>query len=50
VSFDKYKGKVVLVTNVACYCGLTNSNYKVTTPRTEQCLMPAYVHTRFMQW
>jgi glutathione peroxidase-family protein len=24
-----YKGKVVLVTNVACYCGLTNSNYKV---------------------
>uniref|UniRef100_A0A383VFI9 Glutathione peroxidase n=1 Tax=Tetradesmus obliquus TaxID=3088 RepID=A0A383VFI9_TETOB len=28
VSFDKYKGKVVLVTNVACFCGLTNSNYK----------------------
>lgn len=29
VSFDQYKGKVVLVTNVACYCGLTNGNYKV---------------------
>eukprot|EP00878_Enallax_costatus_P003376 GHUV01003585.1.p1 GENE.GHUV01003585.1~~GHUV01003585.1.p1 ORF type:complete len:193 (+),score=40.64 GHUV01003585.1:133-711(+) len=28
VSFDQYKGKVVLVTNVACYCGLTNGNYK----------------------
>ncbi|KAF8059987.1 GPX7 [Scenedesmus sp. PABB004] len=28
VSFDQYKGKVVLVTNVACQCGLTSSNYK----------------------
>ena len=30
VTFDQYKGKVVLVTNVACYCGLTNGNYKVS--------------------
>eukprot|EP00879_Flechtneria_rotunda_P012448 GHRR01012999.1.p1 GENE.GHRR01012999.1~~GHRR01012999.1.p1 ORF type:complete len:213 (+),score=39.60 GHRR01012999.1:57-641(+) len=28
VKLDQYKGKVVLVTNVACYCGLTNSNYR----------------------
>ncbi|KAI8464956.1 MAG: glutathione peroxidase [Monoraphidium minutum] len=26
--FDKFKGKVVVITNVACACGLTNSNYK----------------------
>ncbi len=31
LSFDQYKGKVVLVTNVACQCGLTSSNYKVGT-------------------
>ncbi|EYC07790.1 hypothetical protein Y032_0069g396 [Ancylostoma ceylanicum] len=27
VSLDKYKGKVVVVVNVASQCGLTNSNY-----------------------
>ncbi|KIZ00964.1 hypothetical protein MNEG_6998 [Monoraphidium neglectum] len=26
-SFDSFKGKVVVITNVACACGLTNSNY-----------------------
>jgi hypothetical protein len=29
LKFDSLKGKVCLVTNVACQCGLTNSNYKV---------------------
>jgi glutathione peroxidase-family protein len=51
VSFDMYKGKVVLVTNVACYCGLTNSNYKVggtascqhTASCHAHCLMPCTV-------
>lgn len=28
VSFSSFKGKVVLVTNVACFCGYTDSNYK----------------------
>lgn len=28
VVFDRYKGRVLLITNVACKCGLTNSNYK----------------------
>jgi glutathione peroxidase len=27
-NFDALKGKVVLMTNVACACGLTNSNFK----------------------
>ncbi|WKX93318.1 hypothetical protein Q1695_010957 [Nippostrongylus brasiliensis] len=27
VSLDKYKGKVVVIVNVASQCGLTNSNY-----------------------
>jgi len=27
VSLDKYKGKVVLIVNVASQCGLTNANY-----------------------
>lgn len=29
VSFDKFKGKVVLGCNVASKCGYTASNYKV---------------------
>ncbi|CCD68029.1 Glutathione peroxidase [Caenorhabditis elegans] len=28
VSLDKYSGLVVIIVNVASYCGLTNSNYK----------------------
>jgi hypothetical protein len=29
VSFEKYTGKVVVITNVACFCGYTGRNYKV---------------------
>jgi glutathione peroxidase-family protein len=28
VLLDKYKGRVVLIVNVACKCGLTNTNYE----------------------
>ncbi|MEW5315451.1 MAG: hypothetical protein WDW38_006878 [Sanguina aurantia] len=28
VSMKKYEGKVVVITNVACYCGYTSGNYK----------------------
>jgi len=32
VDFDQFKGKVVLIVNVASYCGLTDRNYKQLVP------------------
>jgi hypothetical protein len=32
VDFGSFKGKVLLITNVACYCGLTSSGYSVSAP------------------
>lgn len=31
VSLDKYKGKVLVIVNIASQCGLTNTNYKELT-------------------
>lgn len=36
VNFDSFKGKVVLITNVASACGYTNSNYKELTALHEK--------------
>ncbi|XP_055321181.1 uncharacterized protein LOC129577706 [Sitodiplosis mosellana] len=36
VSLDKYKGKVLLVVNIASQCGLTNTNYKELTELAEK--------------
>ena len=36
VSLDKYKGKVLLIVNIASQCGLTNSNYKALTELAEK--------------
>lgn len=36
VSFDKYKGKVLLIVNIASKCGLANTNYKQLTELHEK--------------
>lgn len=35
VSLDKYKGKVLLIVNIASKCGLTKANYKELTDLNE---------------
>lgn len=36
VSLDKYKGKVLLIVNIASQCGLTNTNYKELTELSDK--------------
>lgn len=36
VKLDKYKGKVLVVVNIASQCGLTTSNYKQLTELQEK--------------
>ena len=36
VPLDKYKGKVLLVVNIASQCGLANTNYKELTELAEK--------------
>ncbi|XP_074335050.1 putative phospholipid hydroperoxide glutathione peroxidase isoform X1 [Apium graveolens] len=49
VELSKYKGKVLLIVNVASQCGLTTSNYrvkaKVDKTKSGESIMYFIVHT-----